>query len=227
MSAPRDAWERMARRDPLYFIEVDRRKRGSLEEFLAGGERLVDEVLGWAEPELGEAIPPGEVLEIGCGLGRTTRALAARFERATGIDISPAMVEGARRLDPPANAAFEVCPASGVGRLGEERFTLVFSHLVLQHVPEEAHLVGCLAGVARILAPGGLALLQFDTRAETTPSRAVHALPDALLPRRHRRHMRRYRRDPEWLRGLAAASGLSVAAERGAGGAEHWLALRR
>jgi SAM-dependent methyltransferase len=106
-------------------------------------------------------------------------------------------------------------------------FDFVFSHLVFQHIPEEPVVASYLREVARVLTPTGLALLQFDTRPPSRLAAALAVLPDPLLPRRRRRHMRRHRRDPDRLRALARAAGLEPARERGAPGPEHWFFLRR
>ena len=42
--------------------------------------------------------PDGRVLDLGCGCGRTTRALAHRGFDVVGVDVSEAMVERGRRL---------------------------------------------------------------------------------------------------------------------------------
>src|ERR1700730_13779502 len=47
------------------------------------------------------AIPHGgQVLDIGCGPGHIARYLSERGVNAAGIDLSPAMVEVARKLNP-------------------------------------------------------------------------------------------------------------------------------
>lgn len=49
----------------------------------------------------GTACPrPGQVLDVGCGPGHIARYLTERGVNAAGIDLSPAMVELARRLNP-------------------------------------------------------------------------------------------------------------------------------
>src|SRR4051794_10477882 len=49
--------------------------------------------------------PPGRrTLDLGCGEGRVSRDLAARGHSMVGIDVSPAMVEAARRTDPSAGS---------------------------------------------------------------------------------------------------------------------------
>jgi SAM-dependent methyltransferase len=52
------------------------------------------------------ACPPGRLLDVGCGPGHVGRFLADQGREVTGIDISPAMIEHARRLNP--SMAFEV-----------------------------------------------------------------------------------------------------------------------
>jgi SAM-dependent methyltransferase len=221
MGTGADRWERFAREDPLFFIETDPGRRGSLEEFLAGGRETAE----WALEEAGDGLARGRALEIGCGMGRTVTALAEHFERVDGIDIAPTMVARAQERGLPANVRLAVTPGDGTIEYGDGEFDLVFSHLVLQHVPDEAVVARYLAETARVLRPAGRALLQFDSRPPGAASRLVHALPDPLLPRRYRRHMRRVRRRAERLDRLVAGAGLVAQRELGRGTADHWLVL--
>lgn len=221
MGTGADRWERFAREDPLFFIETDPRRRGSLEEFLAGGREMAE----WALEVVGDELARGRALEIGCGMGRTVTALAEHFERVDGIDIAPTMVARAQERGLPANVSLTVTPGDGTIDHGDGAFDLVFSHLVLQHVPDEAVVARYLHETARVLGPGGRALVQFDSRPPGVASRLVHALPDPLLPRRYRRHMRRVRRDPGRLDRLVSESGLVTERELGRGTADHWLVL--
>src|SRR6476660_6547825 len=43
---------------------------------------------------------PGPVWDLGCGPGHVTRYLRARGVTIAGLDLSPALVASARRLDP-------------------------------------------------------------------------------------------------------------------------------
>lgn len=223
MGAGADRWERFAREDPLFFIESDPDRRGSFEEFLAGGE----ETAAWALEVAGDGLKRGRALEIGCGMARTVTALAEHFDRVDGIDIAPTMVTRAREHDLPANVALAVTPGDGTLDYDDAELDFVFSHLVLQHVPDEGVVARYLSETARVLRPGGRALLQFDTRPAGAASRLVHALPDPVLPRRLRRHMRRVRRSPQRLDHLVAAAGLATERELGRATADHWLVLSR
>lgn len=48
---------------------------------------------------LGHPRERGVALDFGCGVGRLTRALAAFFDRATGVDISSSMIEEAKKKE--------------------------------------------------------------------------------------------------------------------------------
>ena len=50
------------------------------------------------DPFLVSLVPPDaiDVLDVGCGLGRLTSALARGNREVLGIDLSPAMIERAR-----------------------------------------------------------------------------------------------------------------------------------
>jgi SAM-dependent methyltransferase len=217
-----EAWERFAAEDPLFFIEADPRKRGSMEEFLESGRRTAEWALDW----LGDRGGRSRLLEIGCGLGRTSRAFGEVFAHVDGVDVAPTMIERARAIGLPDNVRLEVGSGRDLAGFADGAYDVVFSHLVFQHLPEEAQVGGYLKEVGRVLAPDGAALIQLDTRPRSVAAGLVQALPDRLLPRSRRRHMRRYRRSTGRVAELVAEAGLRVEEERGAGSAEHWLMLR-
>jgi SAM-dependent methyltransferase len=176
---------------------------------------------------VGDDAARGRMLEIGCGPARTAEAFAAVFERVDGVDVSPEMLRRARARPLPSNLVLTATSGADLAPFEDGAFDFVFSHLVFQHIDEEAVVASYLREVARVLAPRGLALLQFDTRPPSRLAAALGAMPDRLLPRSRRRHMRRHRRDPARLRTLARAAGLEPVGERGEAGPEHWFFLRR
>ena len=216
-------WERFAREDPLLYIDPVVSPGMSIEQFVASGEPLVAAALEWAAPLPGHA----RALEIGCGVGRYTTALARRFERVDGVDVSATMIALASRLGTPANAHLRVGSGRDLAGLPDAAFDLAFSHLVFQHIADRSAIASYLRELARTLRPGGVAALQFDTRPRSAAATALHALPDPLLPRLRRRGARRHRIPPARLRAWVADAGLTLAAERGSGTAEHWLRLIR
>ena len=68
------------------------------------------------------------VLEIGCGIGRFERAVAARVKEAHGIDVSGEMVRVAqRRCAGLPNVHLAKSSGRDLGMFGDERFDLVFA----------------------------------------------------------------------------------------------------
>jgi SAM-dependent methyltransferase len=97
----------------------------------------------------------GPVLDVGCGPGHVTAHLAGLGVDARGFDLSPRMIEHARRLYP--HLSFEVASATALdvapGSLGG-----VLGWWSLFHLPREV-LPQVLSAFAAALVPGGVALI--------------------------------------------------------------------
>ena len=160
-------WEQLAEYDALWAVLTDVEKRDGRwdpEEFFATGEQEIAAVLD-ATAALGRPRERRTALDFGCGAGRLTRALAARFERAVGVDIASAMVETARRLNAAvANAEFRVNDADHLRQFDDGAFDLVYTSLVLQHVPDRALIEGYLRELVRVTAPGGVLVAAIPDR---------------------------------------------------------------
>jgi SAM-dependent methyltransferase len=109
--------------------------------------RHVDAVLG--------AVAVGAedtVLDVGCGPGKYTLAVARRGVRVEGMDLTPGLVDQLRAVAPDIPAH--------VGDLGDPppallgRFDVVIGFFVLHHIE---HLDRAMAGVRALLRPGGRA----------------------------------------------------------------------
>ena len=162
-------WEKFARTDPMWSVLTLPEKAGnrwSVEEFFATGRETVDaEIIGVRSRY--SALRIGQALDFGCGLGRLTQGLAAHFDRVTGVDISEAMIELARRHNRYGDKVTYVhntrpdlsCFADGT-------FDFVYSVITLQHVAPE-YSRGYIAEFIRVLAPGGVTLFQVPARAPT------------------------------------------------------------
>jgi ubiquinone/menaquinone biosynthesis C-methylase UbiE len=183
---------------------------------------MVEQALSW----IGDGVPRGRMLEIGCGVGRTAVPFANHFQHVEGVDISPRMVEAANARTLPANVHLQATSGADLTPFDDASLDLVFSEHVFQHIADASVIERYLDEIARVLGQGGAALLQFDTRRPTLGSWLQYVLPDRLLPRKRRRHMRRYRRSPEWVRQAAAQAGLRIEWERGECSHWHWFLLR-
>ena len=126
-------------------------------------------------------LPPGaKALDVGCGIGRWSRLLAARGAQVTGIDLSPTMIAQAKQRAALAGVGdrcrFLVQDTSALD-VGEQ-FDLVLGVTVLQHILDGSALSSALQKMASHLAPGGRMVLleaapaQFATRCDTSVFRA-------------------------------------------------------
>ena len=89
-------WDQRAEEDAFFFVD-NRLDYGSpdLPRFWAEGERDLELLLD----TVGVRVEPtDQVLEIGCGVGRLTRGLAARASSVQALDVSSRMLELARPL---------------------------------------------------------------------------------------------------------------------------------
>jgi SAM-dependent methyltransferase len=111
------------------------------------------------------------VLDLGCGAGYLSRALAARGARVLGLDLSPAMVAHARTHERERRLGIDhaVMDAADAARgLRPESFDLVVSCLALQDMPDPA---AAIAGAWRSLRPGGRFVPQVTHPFSDTPFR--------------------------------------------------------
>lgn len=100
-----------------------------------------------------------DVLDAGCGEGFFSRILAARGACVTGIDLSPRLIEIARRKDPDQGIDYRVADLSKPLPGLHSRFPVIASYLVLNDVRD---VEGFAATLASLLAPGGRLALSLN-----------------------------------------------------------------
>lgn len=159
LAAHKQDWEELAELDPYFAIVSREGTKGGgwdLERFFATGET---EIAGLMKRggKLGLPSETGSALDFGCGVGRLTRPLATRFERAVGVDISERMIEKARELNADvAGCEFLVNEGDDLRIFGDAEFDLVYTRAVLQHQPSREVIERYLGELVRVLKPGGL-----------------------------------------------------------------------
>ncbi|WP_018787199.1 methyltransferase domain-containing protein [Micromonospora sp. CNB394] len=151
--------------------------------------------------ELVRARGTGPVADVGCGPGRITRHLHDLGLSAFGIDLSPVMIDVARRDHP--GLRFEVGSMTRLD-LTDGQLTGLLAWFSLIHVPDD-EVPAVLAGFHRVLRPGGVVLLGF------------HAGDGSRLKTQgyggHPMHVHVHRRRPERVAAWLTDAGFTVEAE--------------
>lgn len=198
-------WNRRAQINAKHFI-LSGRDEWAWEDFIQTGIQDVERFLLPHVHRCG--IDPGaaRVLDFGCGIGRLSQALARRFKSVTAVDLSDEMLaQGRTNFSDLTNIRWLQFDGVSLSDIPGASHDVVFSYLVLQHVPEAQVALGYLAEFCRVLAPGGLLCVQFAYRRAYWLRRLyvavwarlarADALWRRLAPERWRR--RRYGRE-EW-----------------------------
>ena len=121
-------------------------------DFLAAKADFVHEMVRWGG--LDKLSPNTTVLDVGCGIGGSSRILAKEYGFAvTGITISPGQVKRAQSLTPEGvSAEFKVDDAMALS-FPDASFDVVWSIEAGPHMPDKAVFARELM---RVLKPGGV-----------------------------------------------------------------------
>jgi cyclopropane fatty-acyl-phospholipid synthase-like methyltransferase len=163
-------WDQRARENARYYVNTERQDWTD-EDFFRSGETTVAEEILTDMTNICQGMDPKQmrVLEIGCGAGRVTRALAGLFGEVSGVDISREMVRqaGLALADRPNARVFQN-NGKDLTVLGDQVFDFAFSSIVFQHIPSRDIVESYVQEVHRLLRPG--ALFKFQVQGDATLS---------------------------------------------------------
>lgn len=169
-------WNRAANENPYWYVssygayDADR----DLEEFWASGPAIWNDIkraTGYI-PAVGDT-----VIEIGCGVGRLTRAIAPEVGRVIALDISERMLAIARQANLP-NADFLTAEGFTLHGIPDESVDLALGYCVFQHLPSHTALKSYLTEMHRVTKREGIiafTLVPRDWRAWLMPAMRVRA----------------------------------------------------
>jgi SAM-dependent methyltransferase len=169
----RDDWDRRARENARYYVNTATMDWND-QDFFASGEGTVAEQILNDPWNVCQGKPPAEmrVLEIGCGAGRVTRALANQFGEVHAVDVSGEMVRQAElALQDRPNAFVYQNNGKDLTVVPALPFDFAFSSIVFQHIPSREIIENYVREVHRLLRPGALFKFQVqgDSTLETKP----------------------------------------------------------
>jgi ubiquinone/menaquinone biosynthesis C-methylase UbiE len=152
-------WQTWGKVDPLYGVSSweGKSKRGAApwtdEEFYDHGKRSWEEL----EPFWRRyGLSTGSCLEIGCGAGRITKQLSQAFAKVYAVDVSPEMIEYARRHV--GAAEFYLTDGHAIP-LTDNSVSAAFSTDVFQHFPTMKDAAQNFRELFRVLATGGTIMI--------------------------------------------------------------------
>jgi SAM-dependent methyltransferase len=131
---------------------------------------------------LGDDPRGGTCVEVGCGFGRMTAPLAERFDRVVALDVSPRMLELARRAVSAPNVEFVLVSGSVLEPVAGGAADALVCYLVLQHLPRRQLVSAYLREFARVLAPQGRAFVQLPVLGDGLRTRAWRRLRGLAVP---------------------------------------------
>ncbi len=150
----------------------------------------------------------GRWLEVACGTGIVSRALAMRVGEVLGVDLTGAMLDVARRRAQSAglaNARYVVGDATDLA-LADACFDGAVTRFSLHHIPVAGRVIGELA---RVVRRGGSVIIGDHVTDEDGAAAAWHQEIERLRDPSHWRCLTAAR-----IRQLGHAAGLQLSAER-------------
>lgn len=112
----------------------------------AGQERR----LAMIRAAAGDRLAGGAVLDVGCGVGAYGAALRAHTPRVFGVEVEGTYAREAAAMGHVVQALGEQLP------FADNRFDLVLSHEVIEHIADDR---ACVREMVRVLKPGGRLVL--------------------------------------------------------------------
>jgi ubiquinone/menaquinone biosynthesis C-methylase UbiE len=162
-----DEWNTFGNKNPYFGVISEERMQKqnlneqSMLEFWRSGQEYADAVFLNIKHHICPNFKPEKALDFGCGVGRLLFAFSTKCEHVTGVDVSSAMLQEAKRqAEKKSIANLSFIESSNCDELRDSQFDFLHSYIVFQHIPVgrgNAILDKLLAS----LCSGGVGVLHF------------------------------------------------------------------
>jgi ubiquinone/menaquinone biosynthesis C-methylase UbiE len=161
-------WDERARENARFYVNTAQ-ENWKDEDFFESGRKTVQEEILTDMINICQDKDPKQmrVLEIGCGVGRVTRALGEVFGEVHGVDVSGEMIRQARESAAGiSNIHFHQNNGKDLEVIGNIPFDFAFSSIVFQHIPSRDVIESYVREVGRLLLAGRL--FKFQVQGDAT-----------------------------------------------------------
>jgi len=159
-------WEELGSMDPFWAIlnySNQRFGKWDVNEFFITGEQEIEKIMHHVT-QLGYLSRWQLALDFGCGVGRTTKALAKYFQQCHGVDIAENMILKARELNASIpNCNFFVNNEEDLRLFPDNNFDMIYTNIVLQHMPCKSMIESYISEFMRTLKDEGLLIFQLPS----------------------------------------------------------------
>jgi SAM-dependent methyltransferase len=153
LESSRKFWQTKAGENPYWYVSsYGPYHNRNMDEFWASGVSIWNDIkarIGY-RPK-----PTDSIVEIGCGVGRLTRAISNEVGRIQAFDISSKMLEVARQAGL-SNVNFHLSNGDDLNALPDSSADLVLAYCVFQHLPSLDVLGKYISEMARVAKPGSI-----------------------------------------------------------------------
>lgn len=174
------SWEYFGKNDPLWAVLTNNNNIGGkwdVKEFFQSGVIEIDAIMMYLSSLKIELDFNSNALDLGCGVGRLSQALAKYFTHIDAVDISSTMIENANKYNNKLNCSFHLICNNDLSLFDDNSFSFIYSNITLQHMDTHK---SCkyITEFIRVLKPGGILLFQLPSH----PNYTLKGILIRLLP---------------------------------------------
>jgi len=161
LESSRKFWQKKATENPYWYVSsYGSYHNRNMIEFWASGVSIWKDII----VKIGyQPKPTDSVVEIGCGVGRLSRAMSSEVGRIDAFDISQEMLDIAQQAGL-SNVTFQLSKGDDLQPLQDSSADLVLAYCVFQHLPSLDVLRNYVGEMSRVAKPGSICAFTLTPR---------------------------------------------------------------